>query len=227
MIDFQNVKNIVIPEGEVSIIARGEEILWQKQTQKYKAELAYLESTGKQYIDTGKFAPLNTDIEVRFQLNSVEQSGSNNGAIFGGRTGQTSNTCTLFYLASTKPQYFRFDRSGQKTVGTANQFTISTDSVYEFVYRNDVATIRNLNTAEDVTVTIGTPSSFTKNTLHLFAVSGGTFFKGKIYEWKYWEDGNLVQHFIPVLDWNDVPCMYDKVSEEFFYNAGTGEFLFG
>ena len=30
MIDFSNVKSIVIPEGEVSMIARGEEILWQK-----------------------------------------------------------------------------------------------------------------------------------------------------------------------------------------------------
>lgn len=34
MIDFSNVKSITIPEGEVSIIARGSEILWQKQTKK-------------------------------------------------------------------------------------------------------------------------------------------------------------------------------------------------
>lgn len=30
MIDFSNVKSIVIPEGEVSVIARGSEILWKK-----------------------------------------------------------------------------------------------------------------------------------------------------------------------------------------------------
>lgn len=32
MIDFQNVKSIVIPEGEVAVIARGEEILWEKSS---------------------------------------------------------------------------------------------------------------------------------------------------------------------------------------------------
>lgn len=34
MIDFSNVKSIVIPEGEVDVIARGAEILWRKQTEK-------------------------------------------------------------------------------------------------------------------------------------------------------------------------------------------------
>jgi hypothetical protein len=37
----------------------------------------------------------------------------------------------------------------------------------------------------------------------------------------------LVADFIPVLDLNDTPCMYDKVSGELFYNKGTGEFLYG
>lgn len=31
----------------------------------------------------------------------------------------------------------------------------------------------------------------------------------------------------PVLDWSDHLCMYDKVSGELFYNAGTGEFVHG
>jgi hypothetical protein len=39
VIDFQNVRSVVIPEGEVSVIARGAEILWRKQT---KQKLRYI-----------------------------------------------------------------------------------------------------------------------------------------------------------------------------------------
>ena len=198
----------------------------EKPTAPYKTELAYLESTGTQYLNTDKYAPVDTDIYVKFQINDTAKSSSNNGAIFGGRSAQTSNTCTLFFLASTSPQYFRFDRTGQTQVATGNEITIDTESVYEFVYEGNLATLRNLTTGENATKTINTPSTFSSNPLTLFAVSGGTVFKGKVFEWKYWENGTLSQHLIPVLDWNDKPCMYDKVSGEFFYNAGTGEFLY-
>ena len=32
---------------------------------------------------------------------------------------------------------------------------------------------------------------------------------------------------IPVLDFNNKPCLYDEVSGQFFYNQGTGEFTWG
>lgn len=45
---------------------------------------------------------------------------------------------------------------------------------------------------------------------------------------KMWTiDGELVRHFVPVLDNNDIPCMYDLVSKTLFYNAGTGSFTAG
>ena len=225
MINFTNVKAITIPEGDVISIARGNDILWQRK--KYKKELSYLESTGTQYIDTGKFAPLNTDIYVRFQINDTTQSASNNGAIFGGRSAQTSNTCTLFYLASTNPQYFRFDRSSQITIGKPDQININNQLIYEFSYINNIATLKNSTENQEISTNIATPSTFTTNSLSLFAVSGGTVFKGKIFEWKYWENGTLLQHFIPVLDWNNIPCMYDKVTDKLFYNQGTGNFIGG
>lgn len=200
------------------------------KTTPYKTELTYLEGTGTQYIDTGMYAPLNTDIEVKFQLNNTSQVSSNNGAVFGGRTGTTINTCTLFYLASTNPQYFRFDRAGQQQIGLSSEITINPDSEYVFEYVGNKITTKNLTTSEETSKTLSNPSSLTTVPIYLFAVNtsgtAGTFLKGRVYEWKYWENGVLIQHFIPVLDHNDVPCMYDKVSEELFYNQGTGEFLY-
>ena len=49
----------------------------------------------------------------------------------------------------------------------------------------------------------------------------------KLYYCKIYDNGTLVRDFIPVLDWNMTPCMYDRVTEQLFYNQGTGDFVAG
>lgn len=50
----------------------------------------------------------------------------------------------------------------------------------------------------------------------------------RLYEFKIWNEKlELVRNFIPVLDENDEPCLYDLVTNEFFYNQGTGRFGYG
>ena len=39
-------------------------------------------------------------------------------------------------------------------------------------------------------------------------------------------DGAYTLNLIPALDRNGTPCMYDTVSKQTFYNAGTGKFLY-
>ena len=39
-------------------------------------------------------------------------------------------------------------------------------------------------------------------------------------------DNELRMHLRPCLDTEGVPCMYDEVSEEYFYNQGEGEFTY-
>lgn len=48
--------------------------------------------------------------------------------------------------------------------------------------------------------------------------------KSKISYFKLYHSDQLVLDLIPVLDQNNAPCMYDKVSDQFFYNQGTGTF---
>ena len=48
---------------------------------------------------------------------------------------------------------------------------------------------------------------------------------GKIYGFKYYENGELLRDMIPVIRLSDYkPGMYDKVTQTFFTNQGTGEF---
>jgi hypothetical protein len=48
---------------------------------------------------------------------------------------------------------------------------------------------------------------------------------GLWYYTKIWDNGELVRDFIPARDDNGVVCMYDQVTERYFYNKGEGEFF--
>lgn len=78
------------------------------------------------------------------------------------------------------------------------------------------------------TLTNFSNSILDKQIITLFGNGGIYTGDSKIYYAKLFdENDNLVFHAIPVLDQDNVPCMYDKVSDTFFYNQGTGEFSYG
>ena len=59
------------------------------------------------------------------------------------------------------------------------------------------------------------------------AMVNGTYCRNlRIYSFTISKDGNKIMNLIPALDRNGTPCMYDSVSKQTFYNAGTGEFLY-
>ena len=48
----------------------------------------------------------------------------------------------------------------------------------------------------------------------------------KVYYVKIWDENmNLLRDMIPSINQN-IPCMYDKISNKFFYNQGTGNFIY-
>ncbi len=46
----------------------------------------------------------------------------------------------------------------------------------------------------------------------------------KIYRFKISENEKIIRDFVPCLDVNDTPCMYDLVNDEVYYNQGDGHF---
>ena len=56
----------------------------------------------------------------------------------------------------------------------------------------------------------------------------GTNASGRIRIKRFYitRDGAYTLNLIPALDRNGTPCMYDSVSKQTFYNAGTGKFLY-
>lgn len=49
----------------------------------------------------------------------------------------------------------------------------------------------------------------------------------RFYYCKMYDGEKLIHNFIPCLDENDRPCMYDSVNKQTYYNIGTDEFAYG
>ena len=85
--------------------------------------------------------------------------------------------------------------------------------------------------ADDVLLTEFTKDLNTSNRMLLYSGDGVNRYPNMIYFCKLWEpnSGLLVRDFIPVLDWDMKPCMYDKISGKLFYNQNTSgdDFSYG
>lgn len=189
----------------------------------------YLESTGTQYINTGLLSTARSTVDTAFSFTSMESGVANNIGVFGGRNNTTSNTFTFFKIASTTPQFFRFDYNGQTTVGTASEMTWDTASKYRFQYNGTNCTTTNTTTGESVVTARSPASTFTTSPICLFAVntSGtvGQYLIGRIYYYKY-SDGTNSVDMVPAIDSNGTAFMFDRVSHTCFLNQGTGAFKY-
>ena len=91
-----------------------------------------------------------------------------------------------------------------------------------------------VNSIQKNVIMDGVVYSYSTNTgnvssnIHLLNRNGEYFALARIYNISFRTANNiLVRDFIPVLDKDGVPCMYDKVTVQFFYNQGTGQFIAG
>ena len=181
-------------------------------------EVEYLESTGTQYIDTGYCPSSNTKIEAKFKMNETPSNFrwmflSRNEAVAGNGYG----------LGCDGSGYISSEYNNRQT--SSVKLTNNTD--YIIVKDKNVCKINN-------TTLTNTVSEFTVNyPLTIFAlndhgsVNTAAIPKANLYYFKIYENNVLVRDFIPVLDRNSRPALYDKVEGKYYYNLGTGEFNYG
>lgn len=73
------------------------------------------------------------------------------------------------------------------------------------------------------------PFTSRTNNFKLFTASGESYFKGKIFGIRIYDDDNdeLIFDAVPCVNPSNVPGIYDAVSERFFANDGSGNFNVG
>lgn len=220
--NFSTVNGVTIPEGKVVSISKGSEVLWRKR--KYKKRLLYLESTGTQYLDTKIIGKSGIRAFLDFEFISGDLA---DYIVFGSAS---NKWVTRFYPVSA--------RDGAWVLGYGARIPATSAPVLgqRYTVESELSVGKQTMVVDGNTLisSANTTSVDTKMSMYLFAVhstgDGGTvkiYGGSRIYSCWIEVGGVLVRDFIPVLDWDDVPCMYDKVSGEMFYNAGTGEFLYG
>lgn len=200
----------------------------------------FLQSTGTQYINTNYYPCAGKKyIHLDVQYIPVGDGWSGNKTIFSATEYSDSNNtnalyrCSLNFGGGEGQIYAKFFWFGGDRDDSA--------SVSSYYYSSDTILSRNTLLIKGDTCTYGAYSLNVINggsrksniPLTIFGSSSGAAFscyKMKLYEFKmgsYENDTiNVELHLIPCLDNNDKPCLYDVISKNTYYNAGSGEFLY-
>ena len=181
----------------------------------------YLESTGTQYIDTGVKLNNNSSVEITAKFLATAKNLSY--YLFGS---SIVNKRYMIAVGSTTNKYLvDLYSNGYRINSSVSAFD------------NEFHTHKVLNSKYYIdNVLQGTQTSLTfSNTenAYIFDVKNRStdssvgVQKWQIKKCKIYNSNTLVRDYIPVLDSSNRPCLYDKVEDKFYYNKGSGEFLYG
>ena len=181
--------------------------------------IEYIECTGTQYIDPDVTVGGNTRWELDSQLTNISRQN-----IFGSGGSTTPGLMSLRAGSSYSKFQFnrrnRVDRPGNLPVDKNRHLFVN--DVYNGTVRIDSHEIYNLPAFSGTEYKIFICAY---NSLGSANLSIGWL--GRYYGLKIYSKDVLTHDFIPVLDKNGTPCMYDKITDTFFYNIGTGDFIAG
>lgn len=179
-------------------------------------EIEYIESVGAQFIRTDVIGRNGLKAELDIMLTVANRA----EFLFGSRAA-VGQAAFSIYRPGTR---FRWDYGNSVTTLGGNQFA-DHNTRYK-LYMDD-----NKFYVDGVLASEGSPSVFSSGReLTICCVAGGSssWAHMRVYGCKIWDENNvLLCDLIPVLLSNGVPCMYDKVAEEYFLNQGSGVFLHG
>lgn len=185
--------------------------------------IEYIESTGTQYIDSLYVPNTNTAIELKTSnLSDDAFAASSSGTWFcGARQAYLNKAFGFYYNQSTKTMYYAFGNkmpyaSFNQLYGGEKVIKANSSGLY-------------INDTKVVSVTKETFTSPVTLTLFALNNNGSVISRTacRIHYYKIWDNDVLVRDFVPVIDANGTACMYDNVSGEYFYNAGTDNFIAG
>lgn len=179
----------------------------------------YLESSGMQYIDTGYYATNTSGINIDYAYTA-----SGNAGLCGIYQPRTPRTDTLFVTTlsgQTSTEIYLISRGAEATnnippgIGTKHNAKINYLNNGKLIIDNG----RQWNNGSNDVVSSRTIKLFCRDNNGSLAYTNA-----RIYMCKISEGENIVRNLVPCLDSNGVPCMYDAIGKQTYYNAGSGTF---
>lgn len=182
----------------------------------------YLESTGEQYIDTGIKGKNNIDFDYKVNFTNVTTS---SGYGIGGEW-ESQKSLYLGLIRSNGNFAYHYANTNAPVV-VLNSVSANTDySIQGHMWSGEQYMVINSTKSAVGTIT-GTFEATQSITLFRVTSSSPIYCYAKIYYLKIWDNNTLVRDFIPCIDENNVPYMFDKVTHSAFLNQGTGQFSYG
>lgn len=178
-------------------------------------ELAYIQSSGTQCIDTGFKHNQNTRVVMDAQVTTAPSA---HAWLFEGRISNASAAKSLFLLNGTtwtSDYNSNSNRASFSGIGATSRVSVD--------YNKNVLTIN------------GNKKTWTQATfqsdynLVIFAANtGGTiagYISAKLYSCQIYDNDVLVRDFVPCINASGEVGLYDLVGKQFYGNAGTGVFI--
>ena len=192
---------------------------WGGKPLPYLRRVAYLESHGTEWIDTGVNTKQTLKIRLAFETNSTVAY-----YVYGVRFKNSTITCA----SGTSDLLYGYARWGESAYTPAVPF-----GLVDVIQDSSGVITNGRSFSYNYKQTVIERSGYT---MVLFAARNGpttvvSNMVGKIYYCAIWDDDVLVRDFIPVRFTNDrgetEGAMYDRVSGQIFGNQGTGAFIIG
>lgn len=242
-LDFVYVNNLtthkipldVVESYELGTPYQIEKVLFESGIIKYEktilpneyTEVDYLETNATGYINTGYKAKSTTTYEIIAQLNHEQKL---DGALFGSRT--SAGNENEFILWHNNNNLITTENISAR-VGGANVTKYIPNSDFEWrkiEYRSD-----NYFYINDEQIGLFNNQQSDNNTLNLYLLGMNTNgnvdarkFRGKVKNFKIWENNVLVRNFVPCYRNSDSKVgFYDVVNNVFYTNQENGNFTYG
>ncbi len=192
----------------------------------YAYKVQYLQSSGVQHIDTGVVPDRNTMFRGSYE--------------YLGTAGAKANYDMI--AACTSPRYYPVSlNSASDTHARRERYVSYNDTpnqLHPYLTRHTIVfndALHRVFVDNEYMGTFTTGFSGASHTCYLFASNNNNnkaayHSKARIY-WCEFTDtatGTVLRRFIPVVDENGKPAMFDEINEKLYYNLGTGaDFIAG
>lgn len=188
----------------------------------------YLESTGTQYIDTG-IKHTGNDIKQVMTVSFTKYVSSGEYGLIS-TWGGGYNYSNLYLNTDKKiVSYWNWNSNLANSVLVDLSTKYDIEHIYDLNGSYGQEHIRSLKVNDSIVSTyfsgVSTPNPRTFKIFCRGDLQRKSYMR--LYALKLYVDGDLVRDYIPVIDSSGRPCLYDKVEDKFYYNEGSGEFLYG
>ena len=182
----------------------------------------FLESTGTQYVDT-KLIPNDT---MGVSLLATQTGGMNTDMYLCGVYENSGRFYPWLLNGVGKGAFFVGWNSGTQGTG----YFYNTKTQVQLNYKNNRKFVAESNESRYELTLTQALQAFTL-TMPLFCArnTGGyiEYFVGKLYAGSMTEGAKKIAEFVPTVTNYGVPCLLDTITQQTFYNLGTGQFIAG